>query len=119
MAIRTILTKEQDSLYKRSREVTEFNPRLHQLLLVLETNVAEEEAEYIIELVNPEIVEQSGEQSGPEGCLSFPGEYGIVKRPMNVTVKAQDRNGNWFTVSGTGLTARCFLWGHPILRRCL
>ena len=135
MAKRTILTKEQDSLYRNSRTVTDFNPRLHQLLddmketlmesggvglaapqvgvnrkavVVLETNVAEDEAEYIIELVNPEIIEQSGEQEGPEGCLSFPGEYGIVKRPMHVTVKAQDRNGEWFEVTGEGLTARCF-----------
>ena len=50
----------------------------------------------------------SGEQDGPEGCLSVPGEYGLVKRPMNVKVRAQDRNGEWFEVEGTGLTARCF-----------
>ncbi len=135
MAIRHILTKEQPALYKRSRLVTDFNPRLHQLLddmadtlteangvglaapqvgvlrravLVVETNVPEGEDEYIIELVNPEIIDSSGEQKGAEGCLSFPGEYGLVKRPMYVTVKAQDRNGNWFVVNGEGITARCF-----------
>ena len=137
MALRNILTKEQPTLYKKCRPVTEFNPRLHQLLddmretlmdangvglaapqvgvlrravLVIETNVPEGEDEYVIELINPEILETSGEQDGAEGCLSVPGEYGLVKRPMNVKVRAQDRNGNWFEVEGTGLTARCF--GH-------
>ena len=135
MAKRNIITKEEALLYKKSRPVTSFDARLHQLLddmtetllasggvglaapqvgvlrravLVIETNVPEGESERILELVNPEIVESSGEQRGAEGCLSFPGEYGIVTRPMNVTVRAQDRDGNSFTVSGTGLTARCF-----------
>ena len=135
MAIRNILTKEEPQLYKNCRPVTEFNSRLHQLLddmadtlelsngvglaapqvgvlrravLVLETNVEEDEDEYIIELINPEIIEQSGEQSGAEGCLSVPGEFGIVKRPYYVKVRAQDRFGEWFEVEGEGLTARCF-----------
>lgn len=135
MALRNILTKEEPSLYKKCRPVTAFNERLHQLLddmadtlkeangvglaapqvgvlrravLVLETNVPEGEKEYIIELINPEIVESSGTQNGPEGCLSVPGEYGLVERPLYVKVRAQDRNGNWFEVEGTGLTARCF-----------
>ena len=135
MARRNILTKEQPGLYKKCRPVTDFNPRLHQLLddmrdtlapengvglaapqvgvlrravIVLETNVPEGEEEYIIELVNPEIIESSGEQYGAEGCLSVPGEYGLVHRPMQVRVRAQDRNGNFFEVEGTGLTARCF-----------
>ena len=135
MALRTILTKEEPRLYKKCRPVTEFNPRLHQLLddmaetleqangvgiaapqvgvlrravLVIETNVPEGEDEYVIELINPQILETSGEQYGPEGCLSVPGEYGLVKRPMYAKVKAQDRYGNWFEVEGEGLTARCF-----------
>lgn len=135
MALRNILTKEETALYKKCRPVTEFNDRLHQLLddmaetleqangvglaapqvgvlrravLVIETNVPEGEDEYIIELINPEIIESSGEQSGPEGCLSVPGEYGLVKRPMNVKVRAQNRYGEWFEVEGMGLTARCF-----------
>ena len=135
MALRNILTKEQPLLYKKSRPVKDFNERLHQLLddmaetllnangvglaapqvgvlrravLVIETNVAEDEDEYIIELINPEIIEIEGEQDGPEGCLSVPGEYGLVKRPMRVKVRAQDRNGEFFEVEGTGLTARCF-----------
>ena len=139
MARRNILTKEEPGLYKKCRPVTEFNARLHQLLddmadtlepengvglaapqvgvlrravIVLETNVPEGEDEYLIELVNPEIIESSGEQYGAEGCLSVPGEYGMVRRPMNVKVRAQDRDGNFFEVEGTGLTARCF--GHEI-----
>ena len=135
MALRNILTKEEPLLYKKCRPVTAFNERLHQLLddmadtlkqangvglaapqvgvlrrvvLVIETNVPEGESEYILELINPEIIESSGVQNGAEGCLSVPGEYGLVERPMYVKVRAQDRNGEWFEVEGTGLTARCF-----------
>ncbi|HBR07782.1 MAG TPA: peptide deformylase [Clostridiales bacterium] len=135
MAIRKIVTKEDPALYKHCREVTDFSPRLHQLLddmketlaevngaglaapqvgvlrravIVLETNVPDGESEYMIELINPEIVETSGEQDGPEGCLSVPGEYGIVNRPLHVRVKAMDRFGKPFEVSGEGLTARAF-----------
>ena len=61
-----------------------------------------------IELINPEIIKTSGEQDGAEGCLSFPGEFGMVKRPMNVTVRAQDRNGKTFEIIGTELLARAF-----------
>ena len=81
---------------------------LRRVVLVLETNVAEEEDEFIIELINPEIVESSGEQDGAEGCLSVPGEYGLVTRPAIVKVRAQDRFGDWFEYEGEGLTARCF-----------
>ena len=135
MALRNILTKEDPLLYKKSRPVTKFDGRLHQLLddmretlageagvglaapqvgvlrravIVIETNVPEGEDEYMIELINPEIIERSGEQSGAEGCLSVPGEYGVVKRPQHVKVRAQDRDGEWFEVEGDGLTARCF-----------
>lgn len=137
MAIRKILTKENQTLYKKSRPVTEFNDRIHTLMddlvetlstqegvglaapqvgilrravVVLETNVDVEagEEEYFIELINPEIIETEGEQEGGEGCLSFPGEFGIVKRPYWVKVRAQDRDGNFFEVEGEGLTARCF-----------
>ena len=135
MALRKILTIGEPTLGKKSRAVTDFNGRLCQLLddmrqtldnaggvglaapqvgvlrravLVIETNVPEGEDEYIVELINPEIIERSGEQKGAEGCLSVPGEYGIVTRPMHVKVRAQDRNGEWFEVEGDGLTARCF-----------
>jgi peptide deformylase len=135
MALRNILTEGEPTLNKISRPVTDFNARLHTILddmadtlmdsggvglaapqvgilrravLVLETNVPEGEDEYIIELINPEIVYTDGEQSGPEGCLSIPGVYGIVKRPETVRVRAQDRLGNTFEVEGYGLTARAF-----------
>ena len=136
MALRNILKTGEPRLRKTSRRVTEFNDRLHQLLddmretlldaggvglagpqvgvlrdviLVMDTNREDlTEEEQIIELINPQIVEKSGTQTGPEGCLSVPGEYGIVTRPETVTVTAQDRYGNEFTVSGYGLTARCF-----------
>ena len=66
------------------------------------------EQEHIHELINPTIVSCSGEQTDLEGCLSLPGRYGIVTRPMVVKVRAQDRNGNWYEVEDEGLTARCF-----------
>ncbi len=65
-------------------------------------------AEQIIELVNPAIVESEGEQDGFEGCLSFPGYYGRVLRPMKVRVRAQDRYGKVFEVEDDAITARCF-----------
>ena len=135
MALRNIMEKGEKCLEKHCRPVTDFNEKLHTLLddmaetlmkangvglaapqvgilrravLVLETNVAEGEDEYIIELINPEIIAKSGTQEGPEGCLSVPGVFGWVERPEQVTVRAQDRNGEWFEVSGEGLTARAF-----------
>ena len=135
MALRNIVEKGERCLEKRCRPVINFDERLHTLLddmgdtliqsggvglaapqvgilrravLVLETNVPEGEHEYIIELINPEIIETSGEQSGPEGCLSVPGVFGMVTRPDHVKVRAQDRFGEFFEVEGDGLTARCF-----------
>jgi peptide deformylase len=135
MALRNVLTEENKALYKTSRPVVKFDERLHILLddmketldhangvglaapqvgvlrravIVLETNVAEDEEPFIIELINPEIVSSEGEQCGSEGCLSVPDQYGIVKRPQKVRVRAQDRDGNWFEAEGEDLTARCF-----------
>ena len=62
----------------------------------------------VIELVNPEIIATEGEQVGFEGCLSVPGRWGKVARPMKARVKAQNRKGEWFEVEDEGLTARCF-----------
>ena len=61
-----------------------------------------------IVLINPEIIAQSGEQTGLEGCLSLPGKWGIVTRPNRVRVRAQDRDGDWFEAEAEGLTARAF-----------
>ena len=64
--------------------------------------------EEMLELVNPELLSQKGEQDGLEGCLSLPGQWGYVRRPMKVRVKAQDRNGKWFEAEGEEIVARCF-----------
>ncbi len=130
MAILKILTKEDDTLRKKSRPVTEITPRIIRLLddmaetlhkadgaglaavqvgVLRRVVLVETEPGELIELINPEIVSISEElQEGMEGCLSVPGEWGIVERPMTVTVKAQNRNGEWFEATGTGLKARCF-----------
>jgi peptide deformylase len=81
---------------------------LRRAVLVVDTNTGEDEDERVIELINPEIAAESGEQSGHEGCLSIPEIYGLVTRPDLVKVRAQDRNGEWFEVWGEGLTARAF-----------
>lgn len=62
----------------------------------------------LYEMINPEIVSSEGEQEELEGCLSVPGKWGYTKRPMKVTVKATDRNGKEYTVTGEGLEARAF-----------
>jgi len=130
MALRKIVEQGEDCLTKVCRPVTAFNAHLHELLddmleTLVDANgaglaapqvgvlrrvclVLDEEAEEYIELINPEIVESSGEQTGLEGCLSVPGKWGIVTRPNVVKVRAQDRDGNWFEVEGEGLTARAF-----------
>ena len=134
MAVRNILRDGDPSLLKKSRAITDFNARLHTLLddmretlteanglglaapqvgalrravLVVDTDTGEDD-EQIIELINPEIIESSGVQTGSEGCLSIPGVFGIVRRPEYVKVRAQDRYGNTFEVEGQGLTARAF-----------
>ncbi len=62
----------------------------------------------LIELVNPEIIASEGEQGDSEGCLSVPGRRGYVVRPSKVTVRAQDRKGKFFEITGEGLLARAF-----------
>lgn len=129
MALKTILTDEDPALHKVCRPVEKFDGRLHDLLDDLKETLAQANGvglaapqvgilrravvvvdgeENMIELVNPTIIRADGEQTGLEGCLSVPGQYGIVTRPMSVTVRAQDRYGETFEVSGEGLTARCF-----------
>ena len=65
---------------------------------ILRRMVIVDTGEEILELVNPELLDTSGEQEGAEGCLSVPGEFGLVKRPMHVKVRAQNRFGEWFEV---------------------
>ncbi len=127
--LRTIVTQGDPVLNKVCHPVTKFDEKLWTLLddmretlldsngvglaapqvgilrrVVLVINGQDE----ILELINPTIIHTAGEQEDMEGCLSVPGKWGFVKRPMVVRVRAQDRNGNWFEVEDEGLTARCF-----------
>ena len=68
--------------------------------------VIETPDEGLIELINPKIIAYAGEQETEEGCLSVPGRWGITRRPMHVTVKAMNRDGETFTLSGSGLLAK-------------
>ena len=70
--------------------------------------VVEVEPGEVYELINPKIIAFSGEQDGQEGCLSVPGQWGMVKRPMNVTVRALNRHGETVEITGHELLARCF-----------
>lgn len=129
MALRNIVTEGDSVLTKVSRPVTKFDRRLHVLLddmtdtlvdaggvglaapqvgVLRRAVVVDTGEDGILELINPEIIEESGEQTGLEGCLSVPGKYGIVTRPNYVKVRAQDRDGNWFEAEGEALIARCF-----------
>ena len=128
MAKRRIMTGDAECLYKVCRKVDNFDKRLAVLLDdmaetmydaegvglaapqvgILKRAVVIDCGDGLVELINPEILEASGEQGGYEGCLSFPGHNGAVTRPVAVKVRAQDRNGETFEYTGEGLTARCF-----------
>ena len=128
MAIREIREKGDEILYKKCKAVVKFDEKLHILLDdmyetmqsrdgvglaapqvgILKRAVVIDVGDGKIELINPEIVEESGERTGSEGCLSVPGVFGEVTRPNVVTVKAQDRDGKWFKITGKELLARAF-----------
>ena len=129
MAIRNIREYGDEVLKKTCKEVKEMTPRTKELIEdMLETMydangvglaapqvgilkrivVIDTTGEDPYILINPRIVESSGEQTGQEGCLSVPGKFGMVTRPDHVRVRAQDRYGNWFETEGMELTARCF-----------
>ncbi len=128
MAIRNIVKLGDDVLRKICRTQLNFDERLHTVLNdMAETMYAAEgvglaapqvgilrrycivdAGDGLVELINPVIVEKSGSQTGEEGCLSLPGQYGIVTRPLKVTVRAQNRYGENITVSAKGLKARAF-----------
>ena len=130
MALRKILTDKDPVLRKKSRPFTGFDGRLHDLLDDLKETleqaggaglaapqvgilrrcviVVDDKGE-MLELVNPEIISRSETvQDGLEGCLSVPGMWGMVERPMQVRVRAQDRSGQTFEAEGEGIVARCF-----------
>lgn len=129
MSLRKILTQGDPTLAKTCRPVEKFDQKLHWLLddmketlsnaggvglaapqvgILRRVVVVEDENEELLELVNPVIVSQEGEQEGWEGCLSVPNQYGWVERPNLVTVRAQDRDGRFFEVTGEEMVARCF-----------
>ena len=128
MGLRKILTVKDPALHKVCKPVEKFDWRLDKLLDdmretlidsggvglaapqvgILRRVVVVDTGDEILELVNPTLVETDGEQIGPEGCLSVPGKYGLVKRPYYAKVRAQDREGNWFEAEGEELIGRCF-----------
>lgn len=128
MAIRNILIEGEPTLYKKCREVEKFDERLAVLIDdmietmkraggvglaapqvgILKRVVVVDVGDGVIELVNPEIISVSGEQREEEGCLSCPGQYGVTIRPMFVTIRAKDRNGEEVQYSGKSLKARAF-----------
>ncbi len=128
MAIRNIRTEYDEILRKKSREVTEINSRILTLLDdmaetmyeadgvglaavqvgVLRNVVVIDVGDGLIELINPEIIEENGTQCEVEGCLSLPGKQAYTIRPEKVKVKALNRDGKWCVYSGEGLKARAF-----------
>jgi peptide deformylase len=127
MAKLKIVKVGDDVLRKKCRPVEEITPKIITLLddmaeTMREANgvglaapqvgilrrivVIEVEEGNLIELINPKIIAYAGEQDGTEGCLSVPGKWGMVKRPMHVTVRATNRNGEEFELTGSELLAR-------------
>lgn len=126
MALRKVRVLGEDCLRKKCKEVTEMTPRIQELIDdmfdtmydsfgvglaasqvgILKRIVVIDTDDNPIVLINPKIIETSGEQTGDEGCLSIPGKAGIVTRPNYVKVRALDRNMKEFELEGTELLAR-------------
>ena len=129
MAILNIVKEGDSVLRKTCRPVEAITPRILRLLddmvetmrdadgcglaapqvgVLRRIAVVEVEDGEVFEFINPEIIEREGQQNEMEGCLSLPEQWGITDRPMKVTVRAMNRLGEMFTVSGEGLKARAF-----------
>ena len=129
MAKLKIVKVGDDILRKRCRPVEEITPQTLRLLddmaetmraaqgvglaapqvgILRRIVVIEVEEGNLIELINPKIIAYAGEQEGTEGCLSVPNKWGTVKRPMHVTVRALNRHGEEFEITGSGFLARAF-----------
>lgn len=129
MAILNIVKEGDDTLRKVCRPVDKITPRITTLLddmidtlhrangvglaapqvgVLRRIAIVEVDDGEIYELINPEIISREGEQKEVEGCLSIPNRWGVTSRPMKVTVRALDRTGKEYTVSGEGLKARAF-----------
>jgi peptide deformylase len=128
MALRKILNKSDEILHKKCKPVTEFDDKLAQLLDDMTETLRQAEGvglagpqvaklrrvvviiidDVVYELVNPEILERSEEEQRVlEGCLSCPGEWGYVTRPLRVKFKAQNRKGEWYEMEVSDLFAQC------------
>ena len=129
MAIKKILTEGNPLLTKKCHAVSRFDEKLCLMLRDMADTLREAkgiglagpqvgimrrivvidagEGE-LLELINPQIISTEGEQTGPEACLSVPDQCGIVTRPMKVTLRTQNREGDFFEVTGEGLLARAF-----------
>lgn len=128
MALRTIRELDDPVLRKVSKPVKEMTPRIQMIINdmletmydddgvglaapqvgILKRIVVIDVGEGPIIMINPEIIETSGSQTGYEGCLSVPGKSGIVTRPNEVTIRALDENMEEFTMTGVELLARAF-----------
>lgn len=131
MALRNMVYEGEETLRKKCKPVTVFDRKLAVLLddmadtmhdkygvglaapqvgvlrrVVIIDTTPDEEVGVAVEMINPEIISREGSQTGQEGCLSVPGKYGIVERPMKVTARYQDRKGRFHEITGEGLTAR-------------
>ncbi len=128
MALRNIVTVGDDVLRKTCRTQMTFDSKLHTLLDdmadtmytaegvglaapqigILRRICVVDVGDGLIELINPVITAKSGSQTGSEGCLSVPGRFEAVERPMAGTVRAQDRNGKNIEITAEGFKARAF-----------
>lgn len=129
MAIRQLRQDEDPILRKKCKEVTEIDERIQMILDdmletlhnipnsaaiaanqvgILKRLVVIDMGEGVMKLVNPEIIESSGEQECTEGCLSFPGKFGTIVRPQKVTIKALNEKGEEIIITGEGDLAKCF-----------
>ncbi len=128
MSVLGILPFGESILRKKARPVEEITPKITKLLDdmaetlyatdgraglaapqvgMLRQLIVMDCGEGLIELINPEIIEASGEQDGAEGCLSFPGYYGFVKRAQRVRIRTMNRQGETVELEGEGFLARC------------
>ena len=128
MAIRTIRVMGDEILEKKCREIKEVTPRIQELIddmfdtmydangvglaapqvgILKRVVVIDTDGTGYV-LINPEIIETDGSQTGQEGCLSLPGKYGIVTRPNHVKVRFQDEHMDTVEMEGEGLLARAF-----------
>lgn len=130
MAILNIVKEGDPILRKKSRKVEEITPRIIRLLDDMRDTLEDADGAGlaavqvgvlrrvvlvvhdkagVLELINPEIIQRSEEhQKELEGCLSIPGKWGVTDRPETVTIRAMNREGRYFTISGSGITARAF-----------